>query len=494
MRRTCVLRALPDAQSPHTKASGATFVAPEHGWGHQNIKTRLSPVIQNKIFNTEPFVMEYDRSRMRAFLENRHHFFMYTRKIPEFWKNHRLYYKLGESLGEWREARIRSRIEELFMNDACQCTQHEAFEVKRVADKLVTLIKDGSKSSRRIVQEFFEVKNWYGGRESRNINNLGDAGDMRAMYKALDDFPQRFRQRHGNYARMTVTHTHMDRVRGRFIDPDINKLIGKVHQRLCIVEMRDRDLSLFHRGQLITGDKGEDVWDHENDRPLLDTHRGFHEQPLGVQVDEKLQEQEDREKEMRGDMHPFVTDPKAYIYTQVDEEMDQDSAPRDHSREMLTRVSGQKYLRGRLGASKEEADEQYPFELDDIEQYIRRVRYDSTKKQMYKDDNFYKMFPTIQDPCWIEKIYRPYMRLSEDRQLQVWKLLENINIHNMGSVLLTEGLPPPKKLEKLVFEDHQRRTWRKKLEYLETFPHNDPRDREVLAPSQQDALSGKLSD
>ena len=52
------------------------------------------------------------------------------------------------------------------MNDACQCTQHEAFEVKRVADKLVTLIKDGSKSSRRIVQEFFEVKNWYGGRES----------------------------------------------------------------------------------------------------------------------------------------------------------------------------------------------------------------------------------------------------------------------------------------------------------------------------------------
>ena len=99
--------------------------------------------------------------------------------------------------------------------------------------------------------------------------------------------------------------------------------------------------------------------------------------------------------------------------------------------------------------------EQYPFELDDIEQYIRRVRYDSTKKQMYKDDNFYKMFPTIQDPCWIEKIYRPYMRLSEDRQLQVWKLLENINIHNMGSVLLNEGLPPPKKLEKLVFEDHQ---------------------------------------
>ena len=117
---------------------------------------------------------------------------------------------------------------------------------------------------------------------------------MRAMYKALDDFPQRFRQRHGNYARMTVTHTHMDRVRGRFIDPDVNKLLGKVHQRLCIVEMRDRDLSLFHRGQLITGDKGEDVWDHENDRPLLDTHRGFHEQPLGVQVDEKLQEQEDR--------------------------------------------------------------------------------------------------------------------------------------------------------------------------------------------------------
>ena len=205
-----------------------------------------------------------------------------------------MYYKLGESLQEWREQRIRQRIEELFTQDACQCSETEAFEVKRVSDRLVTLIKDGSKSSRRIVQEFFEAKNWSGGKTSRNYDGLGESGDSRAMYKAFDDFPQRFKARHSNYTRMTITHTHQERKNGQFINASNNMLLSKRIGRICIVEMRDRDLSLFHRGQLITGDKGEDVWDHENDRPLLDTHRGFQEQPIGVQVDDKIRQQEEQ--------------------------------------------------------------------------------------------------------------------------------------------------------------------------------------------------------
>ena len=221
-----------------------------------------------------------------------------------------------------------------------QCTEREGFEVKRVADKLVTLIKDGSRTSRRIVQEFFEVKNWDGGRIPHRWKGVNESGDMRAMYKALDDFPQRFKSRHSNYARMTITHSSITRGTGEFVDIDMNRKISRSYGRVTIVEMTDRDLSLFHRGQLITGDKGEDVWDHENDRPRLDTHRGFDEDPIGVQADDKIREKEEfvctppppfhhphththththtfHPQEQKLDNYDYVADPAQYLGYQV---------------------------------------------------------------------------------------------------------------------------------------------------------------------------------
>ena len=97
---------LPDEQGPHLQRGGIQWVPPSHSWGHHNIKTRQSSTVPNASDNTEPFLVEYDRSRMKAFMENRHHFFMYTRKIPEFWKNHRYGSKKGRVWGKGREGRL----------------------------------------------------------------------------------------------------------------------------------------------------------------------------------------------------------------------------------------------------------------------------------------------------------------------------------------------------------------------------------------------------
>ena len=89
MRRTAVLRALPDEVGPHARYGGQAFIPPQNHTGHVDIRNRMTPVMQNKLHNTVPFVMEYDRQRMKAFFEGRQLFHFYTRKIPEFWKNYR---------------------------------------------------------------------------------------------------------------------------------------------------------------------------------------------------------------------------------------------------------------------------------------------------------------------------------------------------------------------------------------------------------------------
>eukprot|EP01064_Diplonema_japonicum_P010867 TRINITY_DN1809_c1_g1_i4.p1 TRINITY_DN1809_c1_g1~~TRINITY_DN1809_c1_g1_i4.p1 ORF type:complete len:503 (+),score=111.26 TRINITY_DN1809_c1_g1_i4:42-1550(+) len=493
LRRSVVLRLSPDERGPFPQYGGRQFVPPPPTGSNYYGVTRYSSPIPNPTANTEAFVLEHDRTRMKYFLEHRHLFLFHTRKVPEFWKSYRFYYKLGESLQEWRENRVRQRIEELFTNDAVQCTVTEAFEVKRVADRLVTLIKDGSRSSRRILQEFFEVKNWDGGRRPNTWSGVGEAGDMRALYKALDDFPQRFKNRQGNYTLMTPTHTPTIRQGGPFLDPDQNRMLLRRVGDIAIVEMKDRDLSIFHRGQLVTGDKGADVWDHDKDRPLLDTHRGFDEQPIGLQVDDEIREKEERERKSRGVEGDFVTDPSQYVGYQKISDMEYEDRVPDKRKTTYNRLGFHRAAFGKNTANKEELEE-WPADLEEIEQYIKTMRFNATKRQLYKSENFYKMFPTIGEAAWVEKMYKPYMKMTPERQAQVYQVLENVNIHNMSKTTLTEGLPFPKVLEENFLQDHYRKTWKNKLEFLESFPHTDPRDREFLCAAQKDALEGKLNE
>ena len=169
--------------------------------------------------------------------------------------------------------------------------------------------------------------------------------------------------------------------------------------------------------------------------------------------------------------------------------------PLDYNKsQMMNWAGGTKVRRGRKQVlTKDEADEESDLDLNTVEEYIKLTRFNATQLGLHEDDKFYRMFPDISSPLWIEKIYKPFMRMDDKRQCEIWQILENTNIHNKSTRLLTEGLPMPEGLTNGADQDHYRAHWRKKLEYLESFPHTDPREKELLGAAQRDALDGKLN-
>eukprot|EP00756_Hemistasia_phaeocysticola_P066088 Hpha_TRINITY_DN8994_c0_g1::TRINITY_DN8994_c0_g1_i1::g.80758::m.80758 len=483
----------PDEQSFNPNYGGRSRAPAPQGHDYlPRVRTDLPAPAPQDFLN--PFVKEWDRERVRAFVEHRHQFFFLTRKMPEFWKNYEFHYKMRESIAEWREARVRRSIEKLFMNDAVQCSQTEGYEVKRVADKLVTLAKDGSRTSRRIIQEFFEYKPWGGGKTHlQERDRVDQPGDLRVMYKILDDFPQRYKNRHGDYALYTPTSTHMARRGGPFINPDNWKSLNRRRGRVCIVEMKDRDMSIFHRGQIITGDKGADVWDKEKDRPQL--HSGTAGPEALRWEDQYMEEQQALH---RANLAKFFSDkpgsPDALRAGDFVANPDpsthlgfQSLVPEEPEKYDLTdglTFSGSTWVR--KGPTPDARLEDVPTDISRIDEYMRNTRFAATSRELYKDENFYKMFPSMGDEGWIEKVYEPFMRMSSAEQVKVWKMLDNANIHNRHD--LTEGLPMPPAIHHEVLEDHYKSTWKTKLEYMGAHPNQDPRDKEILAESEKEAV------
>eukprot|EP01062_Namystynia_karyoxenos_P070723 TRINITY_DN66093_c0_g1_i1.p1 TRINITY_DN66093_c0_g1~~TRINITY_DN66093_c0_g1_i1.p1 ORF type:complete len:549 (+),score=177.56 TRINITY_DN66093_c0_g1_i1:120-1649(+) len=487
-----LLRPTPDEQGPAPQFGGRQYQPAPQGHQHFRKCHESMPVMNSQMILPE-FVKEFDRERIRAYHEHRHQFFFYTRKTPEFWMKYNWHYKCGQAFVEWREWTVRKVVLELIKNDAVQCGPNVGYEVTRIINKIVTLCKDGSRTSRRILQEFFEYTPWSGGKFRPEE---GEQGDPRLLYKALDDYPQRFKKRNGGYALMTPIHTDWSRTTGGpFIDIDLNKSISRAcRRRMSIVEMVDRDLSIFHRGQLITGDKGPDVWDQEKDRPQLDS--GYDGQPRALDLeDQYIKEQQKLEinnrRVMFGDAPDtkdakhagdFVANPQNHIGFQ---RLQADNSDRsfDHGREM---VAWHRPKHMQSDAPPERLRE-WPTDLEDIDKYIRDMRFAATERELYKDENFYKLFPKLTDDAWIEKIYRPYMKLSDEKQMRVYKWLENSNIHNVtGFTLLTDGLPIPRLMDKERMQDHFRDTWKRKLEYLKHHT-NDPRDEPVVSQPEKDA-------
>ncbi|MGE4320725.1 MAG: 50S ribosomal protein L17 [Acholeplasmataceae bacterium] len=100
------------------------------------------------------------------------------------------YRRLGRT-SDQRKALLRDLVTDIIINERIVTTESKAKELKKLADKMVTLAKDGSLASRRQAAEtvrFEEVK------EGQN-----------AIQKLFDEIGPRYKDRTGGYTRIIKT-------------------------------------------------------------------------------------------------------------------------------------------------------------------------------------------------------------------------------------------------------------------------------------------------
>ena len=93
--------------------------------------------------------------------------------------------------GDQRKALLRDLTTDLIINDRIITTEAKAKELKKIADKMITLAKDGSLHARRQAAEVvrFEMVN-----EGQN-----------ALQKLFSDLGPRYQTRNGGYTRIIKT-------------------------------------------------------------------------------------------------------------------------------------------------------------------------------------------------------------------------------------------------------------------------------------------------
>jgi large subunit ribosomal protein L17 len=100
------------------------------------------------------------------------------------------YSKLGRN-SDQRKALLRDLVTDIIIHERIVTTESKAKELKKLADKMITLAKDGSLSARRRAAEtvrFEEVK------EGQN-----------ALQKLFSDLGPRYQEREGGYTRVIKT-------------------------------------------------------------------------------------------------------------------------------------------------------------------------------------------------------------------------------------------------------------------------------------------------
>jgi len=100
------------------------------------------------------------------------------------------YSKLGRN-SDQRKALLRDLVTDIIIHERITTTESKAKELKKLADKMITLAKDGSLSARRRAAEtvrFEEVK------EGQN-----------ALQKLFSDLGPRYQDRNGGYTRVIKT-------------------------------------------------------------------------------------------------------------------------------------------------------------------------------------------------------------------------------------------------------------------------------------------------
>jgi len=102
------------------------------------------------------------------------------------------YSKLGRNSAQ-RKALLRDLITDLIINEQIETTLSKAKELKRLADKMVTLGKDGSLSARR------QAAKWV------RFESTQDENNQLAIQKLFSEIAPKYADRKGGYTRVLKT-------------------------------------------------------------------------------------------------------------------------------------------------------------------------------------------------------------------------------------------------------------------------------------------------
>ncbi len=89
--------------------------------------------------------------------------------------------KLGRNSGA-RKALLKSLLIALFKYERIETTEAKAKELRRVADRVITLAKRGDLSSRRMA--------------------IAAVGDVGVVHKVFEEMPEKYNDRNGGYTRI----------------------------------------------------------------------------------------------------------------------------------------------------------------------------------------------------------------------------------------------------------------------------------------------------
>ncbi|OZM55930.1 50S ribosomal protein L17 [Lottiidibacillus patelloidae] len=99
------------------------------------------------------------------------------------------YAKLGRT-SAIRKAMLRDLVSDLFINERIETTEARAKEVRRIAEKMITLGKRGDLHARRQAASYI-----------RNEVSNEETGE-RTLAKLFDDIAPRYEERQGGYTRI----------------------------------------------------------------------------------------------------------------------------------------------------------------------------------------------------------------------------------------------------------------------------------------------------
>lgn len=102
------------------------------------------------------------------------------------------YSKLGRNSAQ-RKALLRDLITDLIINEQIETTLAKAKELKRLADKMVTLGKDGSLSARRQAAKYVRFE------------KTQDESNQFAIQKLFSEIAPKYQDRKGGYTRVLKT-------------------------------------------------------------------------------------------------------------------------------------------------------------------------------------------------------------------------------------------------------------------------------------------------
>lgn len=102
------------------------------------------------------------------------------------------YKKLGRDTSA-RKALFRDLVTDLIINERIETTEPKAKEVRRLAEKMITLAKRGDLHARRQVAAFVRKE---------KIDSQDDDNKQDAIQKLFDDIAPRYSERQGGYTRI----------------------------------------------------------------------------------------------------------------------------------------------------------------------------------------------------------------------------------------------------------------------------------------------------